>query len=544
MSQPSVRVSTLWTPAMLTSLALQADGGDLFRLGDLCEQMIADDRIGELLETLCGEVLSSELTFEKGPRFTSGDAEKAPELDEDWPLGYDDDELTALGKWTLITGVGFGKHESWVESVDGRIVPRLKRWHPKQFAWEQKFGAASIWDRTWKVRDHEGQKTPITAGDGTWVIITRGGEFRPWADGLWRGLSPWWMLKRYAIQDWGVHSEKSSKLVLKSDSEVTSEQRKQLSRYIYDAAKDATIVLPVGFSMELIELTSNTREIYDAQINAANEAFAIAILGQNLSTKVDGGSLAAAKEHADKENKKVRAVAQMLAKGLQQQSLSWWAEYNFGDRALAPYPKWHTEPDEDLAAKAATLKTAGDALVAFNTAGYEMSPEDIEEQLGIKLTKKPPEPVVVDPSQPQPVKAPFGKPAPVKTAPAPKKQAARYLASGDKPETAPGFIAGQVYADALSDKETALASDYLSAFVDRIAVAVEGAGDYESIRGGVLKAFADEEDPDRLVELIEHGILLANLAGRHAVQEDLEPDTGSAEGVAALATEMLRQLRN
>jgi hypothetical protein len=519
-SQPSIRTAILWTPAHLRSLSLQADNGDLLRLGDLCEQLIADDRIGQLLESLASDVLGCELSFEKTPLGTVGDADKAVELESDWTLGYDDDELTQLIKWTLITGIGFAKHEGWIEH-EGRIVPRLKWWHPKQFTYKQPPGAANTWDRQWHVRDHNGALTPIAAGDGTWVMLTIGGEFRPWSNGLWRGLSAWWLLKQYAISDWGVHSEKSSKIVLSADQETTSEMRKSVSRYVYEASKDTVISLPPGFKMELIELSANTREIYDAQIQSANEACAITILGQNLSTNVKGGSRSAAEVHERKEARKVRYVGQMLSKGLRGQSLSWWAEYNFGDRSLAPYPHWHTEPPEDYASKATGLKTLADGLVALKNAGYKLSLEDLEEDYGVELVEvePPPPPLLGVPGQPG---APKLKP-PVKVKPpAAAGSSAYYLATGDAPETAAGFVAGQVYADALTDKESALAADYLSAFVDRIAAAIDGAEDYETVRNGVLKAFADEEDPARLVELIEHGILLANLAGRHAVNEDLE----------------------
>lgn len=553
-SQPSVRTSILWNPASLRTLALQADGGDLQRLGDLVEQIIADDRMGQLLESLASDVLGCDLTFEKSPRHKVGDAEKAADLESDWPIGYDDTELTQLIMWTLVNGVGFAKHEQWIDH-EGRIVPHLKWWHPKQFAYRQiqsRNAGPNTWERQWYVRDDNGNWTPITAGDGTWVILTRRGEFRPWSNGLWRGLAPWWMLKQYAISDWGVHSEKASKLVIMADSETTSEQRKAISKYVYEASKDAVIALPVGFKMELIELTADTREIYDAQIQAANECAAIAILGQNLSTNVQGGSRSAAEVHERKENRKVRYVGQMLSKGLREQSLSWWAEFNYGDRNLAPFPHWHTEPAEDYAAKSLGLKTLADGLLSLKNAGYKLSTDSLEEEYGVELEE-------VAPPAPAPIQgAPGPKlvPSPGKIAPpkpvAPKKKSATaeaggvLLASGDDPESAPGFVAGQVYADALTDKETELAADSLREFVDRIAEAVDGAEDYESVRSAVIKAFADEEDPDRLVELIEHGILLANLAGRHAVDEDLVVETapktklkGAAADVARMADELI-----
>lgn len=515
-SQPSVRTSILWTPAHILSLQLQVDGGDMTRLAELCDQMIADDRIGSLLTTLMEEVLGSELTFEKDDRSIAGSAILSPELDDDWRFGYDDDELTQLGTWTIMAGVGFAKHETWVDAEDGRTVPRPKWWHLKQFKYESLFGTPQS-QRTWKVRDELGQWTPIKAGDGTWIIATRRGEFRPWANGEWRGLAPWWMLKQYAIQDWGVHSEKSSKLVATSNDTTTAEMRKSLARYVYEASKDAVISLPPGFDLKLIELAADTEAIYKAQVDAANEAFAITLLGQNLSSNVQGGSRAAAEVHERKENRKARYLAEMLAKCLQPQSLKWWVEYNFGEGLPVPYPRWHTEPPEDKNAKAAGLKTLGDALLAIKNAGYRMSVEQIEDDYGVALEEAP-EPEVDENGEPLEPEEDDEEDLEDDDL-----EAASHfeLASGDDPRSAPGFIAGQVYVDALTDTATALGAKSMRAFVERIEQAIEGAEDYEAVRYAVLQAFAEEEDPERLAELVQHAILLANLAGRNAVQEDV-----------------------
>lgn len=515
-SQPSVRQATLWTPQLLQTMQLWSDSGDMFRLGDLCEQLMADDRIGEHLESLASDVLGSDLTFEIGPRSNASTAEKSDELDADWAFGFDDDELTSLIAWVVIMGFSFAKVESWVETEDGRVVPRLKWWHPKHFAYHYD---QDVSKRTWMVRDAMGVLTPITPGDGTWVLFTRRGEFRPWANGLWRGLSKWWLLKQYAMSDIGTHSEKASKLVVTCEPGNMAEDRKVLARDIYAASKNAVIALPEGFDLKLIELSANSEKIYTAQIDMANMGFSIAILGQNLSTQVDTGSLAATQKHAQKENRKVRYVAQLLSKVLWLQILPYWAEYNFGDRTLSPYPKWHTEPPDDFGAKATTLKMTADGLVALKNAGYKLSTDQIEEEYGLEVEELPePDPATVAPVPPvgkAPAVPPKGKP---------KASGRKLLASGLPADDAKGFISGQVYTDALSDKSAALAADHLGAFVDRIAVAIEGAEDYEQLRSAVLLAFAHEPDPERLVDIVEHGLLLANLAGRHAVMEDVPGD--------------------
>jgi phage gp29-like protein len=545
-TQPSPRRSVLWTPALLRSALLRADGGDLSLVADLCDNIIADDRFGELLTQLADDVVGCELSFEKSLRAVVGTADKSEELAFDWPIGYDDDELKSLLVWTLAVGVGFARHEAWRETENGRIVPVLKWWHPQHFCWMERgsFAPSSFSgdqrNHCWHVRE-PGTDTwrPIDAGDGTWIVVTRRGEYCPWRNGFYRALGAWWLLKQYAMQDSGVHSEKTSKIVISSDVETQVAERQDLAQYIYDAGKDAVITLPAGFKLDLVELTANLDTLYHSQIRLANDCAAVTILGQNLSTNVDGGSYAAAKEHSKKEGRRVRNAAQMLSKSLQSQSLKWWAEFNFGDSSLAPYPRWHTEPDDDYAIKAGVLLTVSQSLATLDTAGWDIDEASLEEDFGLILRKKSGSAngdviqtdrnaqdkvdnqvtrsgvPTTDPKV-QPPKS-NGTPAAARKAP-PQPQA--FLASGDSAADAPGFIRGQLYVDDLSDKTAAHAADELAGWIDRLLEAVDGAKDYEDARYRIVKAFQNEADPMRLSMLVERGILLADLAGRYAVQED------------------------
>ena len=549
---------------MLRSVLRRADAGDLTLVADLCDQILADDRFGELLVQLADDVIGCDLSFEKSLRVVVGSAEKAKELTEDWSLGYDDDELKNLLVWTLVTGIGFAKHETWIETSTAsppRIVPALKWWHPQHFSFRPKPGTVTTLygdqrNHCWHVREPgTDQWTPITPGDGTWVIVTRRSEYAPWRNGMWRGLGVWWLLKQYAMQDSGIHSEKASKIVLSTDGDVTEDQRRALAQYIYEAGKDAVVTLPHGFKMELIEVKADLDTLYHSQIRLANESAALTILGQNLSTTVDGGgSYAATKEHSQKESRRVRNAAQMISKSLQAQSISWWAEFNFGDASLAPFPRWHTEPPQDYAVKASALQTVATSLLTLKTAGWEIDEETVEEEYGVILRKTKAlearedaepgdtdgdgvphnEPGNVNPDSQDAAEPAGGKPPkaapPRARPPRPSKQApaaqASLLASGDNPAEAAGFVRGQIYADALTDRMTQLAADNLGPFIDKLLAAIDGADSYENVRYRVIKTFQKQADPTKLAKLVERGLLLANLAGRHAVMEDVPGDDG------------------
>lgn len=567
-SQPSPRAMVLWSPALLRSVLQRADSGDLSLVADLCDQIVADDRFGELLAQLADDVLGCDLSFEKSLRAVVGSAEKSDELSYDWPIGYDDDELKSLLVWTLIVGIGFAKHEGWKETEAGRIVPCLKWWHPQHFRFMPRGGAqlalgdGDLRNHSWHVREAGTNNwLPIEPGDSKWVIVTRRSEYTPWRSGLWRGLGAWWLLKQYAMQDSGVHSEKTSKIVLSANKEVNAADRRELAQYVYEAGKDAVITLPEGFKMELLEIKADLDTLYHSQIRLANDCASVTILGQNLSTNVEGGSYAATKEHSRKESRRVRNAAQMLSKNLQAQSLSWWAEFNFGDARLAPFPRWHTEPSQDYAVKAGVLQTFATAALTLKSAGWEIDEETVEEEYGLSLKKTKAlvarekaepgdtdgdgtphnEPGNVNPAagdkteepEPEPTggKVPKAKP-PRPRPPQPPKPATAHaepalLASGDSAKDAKGFVRGQIYTDALTDKTAELAAGELSDFIGKIEAAIDGAKDYEDVRYRVIKAFKAIGNPTDLAKIIEHALLLADLAGRHSVMEDVPADDES-----------------
>lgn len=537
-SQPSVRAQRVWTASQVRMMQFAADSGDMWALGDLCDQMMADDRIGNLLETLAGSVLGCDLSFEAGPRDKVGDADLAEEIEADFPLGWGEDELSNFIAWRELVGFCWARHEKWFDTADGRVAPKFHVWHPKNFAWDD---AA----RVWTVRDAMGRRSVAIPGQGEWVLYTRRGEFRPWSTGLWRGLSKWWMLKQYAMSDWGVHSEKGSKLVLSAAEGVTPEMRRELADEVKALAKDAVISLPVGCSMDLLELSANTRDIYQAQIDAADMGFAIAILGQNLTSRVDGGSLAAANSHERKENKRVRYIAKSMSQVLYQQSLPWWTEFNFGPTAQVPFPRYQTDPPEDNGEKVDTLAGLAGALVSLQTAGYRLETQYIEQQYGIKLLELTPEErqrtlPTQQPGEPAPPALPGGPGATPRrrrlqpTPPPPQRQAAARLAKHDA-AGADATVDAQEYVDAVVDDSVDHAIDALAPFIGRIERAVKNATDFASARRAILDAFRDEEDPELLESLVEAGIVMAHLAGRHAVQVDIdaEPDDDDLSGDGA-----------
>src|SRR5690606_31295488 len=142
-----------------------------------------------------------------------------------------------------------------------------------------------------------------------------------------------------AQRDGARHSETGAQRVVNTPEGVTALERREIAQAIREAGTDPVFALPAGFTMDMLETSANIKQIYLALTEAADLAISIRIRGGNLSTNVQGGSRAAAEQQAKSgEEPKLKFDAQSLSTTLHDQSLVYWAEWNFGDPRLAPWP--------------------------------------------------------------------------------------------------------------------------------------------------------------------------------------------------------------
>lgn len=437
-SEPSARSYIVWTPSLVRAAEISADGGNLRLAADLCESMFADDRVTATHETLADGLLGLDLDFEAGTGRRKQRAVKALEAEEDFFAAYSEAELKKLIRWGRCLGIGVAEQKwtprselyghanqpSRIAGGDDRLIPVLEVKSPRFLRYD--------WIRhSWMLMVVEGATTqgadafaqagaqreiPITPGDGKWIMYMPYGITRPWAFGTWRALSRWWLLKMYAMQDFGAHGEmaRGARRVV-APKGTTFANRQQLAAEVDSLASSGTIVVPEGVDLSIISMTATTHQVYTAQIEAADKGMGIAVLGNNLTTEVGGksGSNAAAKTHVeDVTGARIRSTGKTLATCLHDQSLTWWAEYNFGDRLIAPWPDWDTDPPEDLNTKAQTYLVMSQALAALEAEGIDTDP--ILEEFGLKRA---------DPTKLAP--SPNGGPAPTPPSNTPDSMAGR-----------------------------------------------------------------------------------------------------------------------
>ena len=524
--EPQPRPAQGWTPAKIKSAERQADNGDIALAADLGEYLQADDRVSGLVQTL-GLVAALPLSFDTpGTPGTEETTPQAAALEEDFWKFLPEDTITQTIGWLRILGVAFLHVRSWdFDPESGRVLPTIEVWHPRNFKFD--FGV-----RKWVLKGDKPQV--IEPGDGRWIVITAFDRLRPWSRAPWRSLSRFWLLKNYAISDWGLYSNKNATgfLVAKNTTQVgsaTPEARTELTRDLQQLGRNGAAALPDGFDLDLVESVARTFESFKLQIEMADLAASIALTGNNLTTQVDGGSHAAANVHERVTIGRIRSIAEALSTALRDQLLVWYTAWNFGVGAVAPYPHWDTRPPRSRKDEADTLSSAATALqqlmaagapvdtVAFCEAfGIPVDPElaasqakgqvfqyhlnfgvltlnEIRERLGLPPIEggdEPPAPIVADGGDPSGFAA-------------------------DRSLQLRRFTADDQFAENLADSATDAGAASLAPHVDELLDIIEKADSPHQLKSLLLETYA-ELDVERYAEVIERASVLAHLRGRRA----------------------------
>lgn len=365
--QPSTRSSLTWTPGLLRSAEILAQGGDLRLAAELCDEMRGDDRIKAVLETRTKQLVQLPLLFEaSGDGRRRGVTVRALEADDDWYWMMPEAEHEVVHASGILLGVGLAELR-WFRR-GRRLLPKLHAWDPRHLRRDRDTDK-------WMLRIADGargsREIEITPGDGKWVIYTPGSADQPWASGAFRALSRWMLLKKYAINDWGASSERYGMGVWTiTGTGGTEQERRKLASDIQNMARNSVTMLPQGFELKLIESMARTHENFARQVAVADGGFGVAILGQNLTTQAgDTGNQGAAGVHERVSFGRAKSDNEGLSSVWREQVLRPWAKVNFGDPELAPWPMRDTDSLEDEQREAATRETEARGDATYVTAG-------------------------------------------------------------------------------------------------------------------------------------------------------------------------------
>lgn len=356
--------------------------------GQLWDSMVRDDRLGGCMMTRSESICSLPLSFTPGAG-PKADACMAL-VEEKWAQILPDDAITDLLKQGLGLGLGVGE---WVWNRDdesGFLLPQLKVWPTRWVFW--RWDTRSYWLMT------EAGNVEIDTTSGQWCLFAPYGLRRAWMGGLIRRLFIPWLLRQWASRDSGRYSEVYGSPMRKAKVPpgAKDEDVARFVRAVAGAVGESVIKLPsdatgTGWDVELLEAEGNGFEGFISLIDKQDANIAIAILGQNLTTEVKGGSYAAAGVHNVIRNDLLRGDAKKFCSTVKAQGLAYVARYNFGSAEDAPTPCYVTEPPEDKDAAAKALGSLGDAITKLRTAGLPLDTKKIVQRFNVPVTENAPD---------------------------------------------------------------------------------------------------------------------------------------------------------
>jgi len=386
--EDDVRPVLSWTWESVRAARIIADDGDMRYVADLCEMLMTDERIRSKLNDLADTIVGAPIEFDlaqSGRKRRA--AKKAAEAEDDWWEMLPDDEVKKIIIWRVIMGLSLGALD-WFEpepfSIDvdgdtrqpeqrllrarirnGRNVPELYTWHPRALEWDWR-------DRQWYVRIENGVRVKLVQGTGKWVFWA--GKSRPWLDGLWQGLALLWILKNLAMKDWSKQGQKYADgvAIMSGPEAYDSELRRQLTQEWRDMGSSGVIWVPEGSKLEIFELQAKTYETYKQQIDLANTAIDIAILGAHLTTEVTTSAGTGAQAQQGTVARRIAGITRGYETVEHYEVGKPWALFNFG-ADVAPWVTRKVSPPVDIKS---TARAQFEAAQAYRILRAESAPVD------------------------------------------------------------------------------------------------------------------------------------------------------------------------
>lgn len=374
-------VFTQWEKVgSLTGILQSLEMGVFYDAALLVTQMFRDDRVKAVMNVRVQSILGAPMHME-----TPGDDDRkktakiGEEAEASWYEFAPDAELSSLLNWGLLLGVGIAQ-KVWT-NAKGEWRPTIKTWHP-----------GALWFDVAKdvyMLNTKAGPIPIVPGDPNWLLFTPFGFKYARTEGMLRHLAMLYLCRQWAFRDRARHSERHGMpfLQLITPSEADARDKKTARDAIAALGTETVSVTPQGsdgnkFDWKLIEPKANSHETFSAQIDHLDKCIAIVALGQSMSTEGQGG-LGSQEKAGDVVRRDIMRFDAQCLRAISRELLGDWAQFNYGDRELAPYACYEIDPPEDGLKKAQELSALGDALDKL--AKYGADTRKILEETGIPM---------------------------------------------------------------------------------------------------------------------------------------------------------------
>jgi hypothetical protein len=394
-----IAVLSEWAIAAVRLALAEHEEGNFESSAQLAEGMLRDPQIAGDLNARVRELASrSALPFCVEPS-DEGDGRKrqsvADEMKALWWQAHPESTIAAVMRDRIMIRAAVG-WISWTEEWAPILHPLpVHGLHLEETP-----------RRRWLYRDGDGFDHEVTPGDGRWFLDLPDGE-RSWMLGAVRPLGIPFALDHLVLRAFAQFCERHGLPVLAvyeafastdniegaaGDGATAHYQRLQR------ALKGGILRLPLPPDRETppndakwLELSSESWKGMEQLLLELRRRKSLALRGRDYERKaaLGGDGEAAAGEQ---KNEFLAADAETLSTALREQVWKPWALFNHGDARLAGWGRWDTRPPMNVATRAGTLKTAGEALALLEAQGVDTEPVVAELGLQRRLGWKPPAP--------------------------------------------------------------------------------------------------------------------------------------------------------
>lgn len=393
---PNVVVQTGWGVQQVRNALQDLVVGKFDTCAQLHDTIAGDSRVQSAMRSRSGGLLGRPVRFKIPEKYKKdSEAKKCHATwERHWPQMAAEPALLDL----LETSHSLGFSYSQVLWDTSRTIwkPYLQSFNPRYsyYHWVWRQHIAITLDR----------QEPINPGDGHWVLHAPFGTYRGWMRGSLRSLAQWWLARNYALRDWARYCERHGFPILIADTPFGADPN-DITAYqtqLTNLGQESVLQVPGSvditkygkYDLRYLEPKDENWQAFKSLIEQCNDEITLALLGQNLTSQVKEGSLAAARVHADVRQAILEADARALAKTLYVQVLRPFAAINFGNPDLAPRPEWDVRADEDLEVKGKTFQAFAAAINQLRQAGFALEkPERFARRFGLqglRLTEVPP----------------------------------------------------------------------------------------------------------------------------------------------------------
>jgi phage gp29-like protein len=551
--------------AAMTSIMQEHARGMFIRAALLVDEMCTDDRISGVLSTRIGGMLCADLNFKpandrrksiKLAQFLGGTDESAD--DGAWLRMLDLDTAKALLKWKIMLGVAVA--EIVWESDATSWLPKLVVYHPSHLWWNwgnRRFCLATNGpDPTQPIR-FDKPEWMITLPrperkeerNGHWFVW---GNQSSWMQGAIRSLGMKYLDRIWNERDWARYNEKHGMALIegKIPSGAPAEEKAHFEHDLNNLNNEPVVITPQAetgqpsYGIEFHEATSKSWETYQARKQTLDTDIAVCLLGQNLTSEVSGGSLAAASIHEGIRIDKKKEDADLYVQ-VRQQVLVPWIDYNVGNgcgQDQAPYPHPQINPPEDNESEGNALLLLGEACQSLQLAYPGVDVRAILETRGVPIdddiaaaletVKGTPEGTPTVPSKPSDsVEPKSGEAAPKGEVKPPIEDDGAHLTtefltaiSRLKASRANGPAALKrvaKYHDAVVERARRKAGSALEPLLDEIREDLTASTGPDDLKRRIVKRFKHRASPTELAKIIERVNLLGHMTGRSDILKGL-----------------------